>query len=52
MIYNAPVRDMLFLINEWIGIDRLTSLPGFEEVDADLIEAVLEEAGKFAVASC
>ncbi len=48
MIYNAPVRDMLFLINEWIGIDRLTSLPGFEEVDADLIEAVLEEAGKFA----
>ena len=48
MIYNAPVRDMLFLINEWIGIDRLNSLPGFEEVDADLIEAVLEEAGKFA----
>ncbi len=48
MIYNAPVRDMLFLINEWIGIDRLTSLPGFEEVDLDLIEAVLEEAGKFA----
>jgi alkylation response protein AidB-like acyl-CoA dehydrogenase len=39
---------MLFLIREWIGMDRLSSLPGFEEVDADLIEAVLEEAGKFA----
>jgi alkylation response protein AidB-like acyl-CoA dehydrogenase len=39
---------MLFLLNEWIGIDRLTALPGFEEVDADLVEAVLEEAGKFA----
>ncbi len=48
MIYNAPTKDMLFLINEWIGIDRLTTLPGFEDVDADLIEAVLEEAGKFA----
>ena len=48
MIYNAPIQDMLFLTREWIGMDRITSLPGFEEVDADLIEAVLEEAGKFA----
>jgi len=48
MIYNAPIRDMLFLVNEWLGIDRITSLPGYEEVDTDLIEAVLEEAGKFA----
>jgi alkylation response protein AidB-like acyl-CoA dehydrogenase len=48
MIYNAPIRDMLFLVNEWIGIDRLNALPGYEEVDSDLIEAVLEEAGKFA----
>jgi len=49
MIYNAPVRDMLFLVNEWLGLDRVTALPGYEEVDADLIEAVLEEAGKFCV---
>ena len=48
MIYNAPIQDMLFLVREWIGIDRLTALPGYEEVDLDLIEAVLEEAGKFA----
>ena len=48
MIYNAPIKDMLFLVNEWIGIDRLNSLPDYEEVDIDLIEAVLEEAGKFA----
>ena len=31
--------------DEWIGIDRLNALPGFEEVDTDLVEAVLEEAG-------
>lgn len=47
MIYNAPIRDMLFLLTEWIGLDRVTALPGYEEVDADLIEAVLEAAGKF-----
>jgi alkylation response protein AidB-like acyl-CoA dehydrogenase len=48
MIYNAPIQDMLFLIRDWIGIDRLAALPGYEEIDVDLIEAVLEEAGKFA----
>jgi alkylation response protein AidB-like acyl-CoA dehydrogenase len=48
MIYNAPIKDMLFLVNEWIGLDRLTALPGFEEIDADLFEAVLEEADRFA----
>ena len=48
MIYNAPVKDMLFLVNEWLGLERWTSLPGYEEVDADLVEAILEEAGKFA----
>jgi len=47
MIYTPPIKDMLFLLNEWIGLDQLTSLPGYEEVDADLIEAILEEAGKF-----
>jgi alkylation response protein AidB-like acyl-CoA dehydrogenase len=48
MIYNAPIQDMLFLIRECVGIDKLNALPGYEEVDIDLIEAVLEEAGKFA----
>jgi alkylation response protein AidB-like acyl-CoA dehydrogenase len=47
MIYNAPTKDMLFLLNEWLGLDKLTALPGNEDFDADLLEAVLEEAGKF-----
>ena len=47
MIYNAPIKDMLFLVNEWLGNERWSSLPGYEEVDADLWEAILEEAGKF-----
>ena len=48
MIYNAPIQDMLFLVRECVGIDKLNALPGYEEVDMDLIEAVLEEAGRFA----
>jgi len=48
MNYNAPIKDMLFLVNEWLGLDRLTALPGYEDFDADLLEAILEEAGKFA----
>jgi butyryl-CoA dehydrogenase len=47
VIYNAPIKDMLFLVDEWIGIDKLSSLPGYEEFDRDILEAVLEEAGKF-----
>jgi alkylation response protein AidB-like acyl-CoA dehydrogenase len=47
MIYNAPIKDMLFLLNECFGLETIRSLPGNEEVDADLLEAILEEAGKF-----
>ena len=47
MIYNAPIKDMLFLVDEWIGIEHLSSLPGFEEFDKDILEAILEEAAKF-----
>jgi butyryl-CoA dehydrogenase len=38
---------MMFLVEEWIGIENLSSLPGFEEFDRDILEAILEEAGKF-----
>jgi alkylation response protein AidB-like acyl-CoA dehydrogenase len=47
MNYNAPIKDMSFLLNECFGLEMIMSLPGFEDVDADLLEAILEEAGKF-----
>ena len=46
--YAAPIRDMKFVINELVGLDQISALPGCEEVSPDLVEAVLEEAGKFA----
>jgi alkylation response protein AidB-like acyl-CoA dehydrogenase len=48
MKYDAPIKDMMFLLTEFIGLEQLQGLPGNEEVDADLLEAILEEAGKFA----
>jgi alkylation response protein AidB-like acyl-CoA dehydrogenase len=47
MIYKAPVRDMMFLVNEWIGMEKINSLPGFEHVDPETFEFILDEAGKF-----
>lgn len=44
--YNAPVEDTLFLLNSVFGIDRYNNLPGFEDATPDMIEAVLNEAGK------
>ncbi|HTS53901.1 MAG TPA: acyl-CoA dehydrogenase [Burkholderiales bacterium] len=46
--YAAPLRDMKFVIKELAGLDAVSSLPGCEEVTPDLVDAVLEEAGKFA----
>jgi alkylation response protein AidB-like acyl-CoA dehydrogenase len=45
--YTPPLRDMFFLYNEVLNGKYLQSLPGFEEVDAETVEAILEEAGKF-----
>jgi len=47
MKYKAPVDDMMFLLEDWIGIDRLTGIPGFEELDSEALRFMLEEAGRF-----
>lgn len=47
MSYTAPIRDMRFVMEELIGFAEISLLRGNEEASADLIEAILEEAGKF-----
>ncbi|MHA1535966.1 MAG: acyl-CoA dehydrogenase [Alphaproteobacteria bacterium] len=46
--YTAPIDDIKFTMREVAGLDSVTSMPGFEEVTPDIVDAVLEEAGKFA----
>ncbi len=47
--YTPPLRDMKFVLHELLGVtDQLKALPKHAEIDADTINAVLEEAGKFA----
>jgi alkylation response protein AidB-like acyl-CoA dehydrogenase len=46
--YKAPTRDACFIINEVLRLESHGNLPGFESVTSDIVEAVLEEAGRFA----
>ena len=46
--YIAPQRDMQFVLHELLGVEaELKQLPAYEEIDADIINQVLEEGGKF-----
>jgi alkylation response protein AidB-like acyl-CoA dehydrogenase len=46
--YNAPLRDMQFVLHELLHVsDELKQLPKYADIDADTINQVLEEGGKF-----
>ncbi|MCO5103570.1 MAG: acyl-CoA dehydrogenase C-terminal domain-containing protein [Burkholderiaceae bacterium] len=47
--YTPPLRDMQFVMHEMFNVvDEFKNLPPHAEVDADTINAVIEEGGKFA----
>jgi alkylation response protein AidB-like acyl-CoA dehydrogenase len=46
--YRAPLSDMRFVLRELADRDLLAQLPGYGHATLDVMEAVLEEAGKFA----
>ena len=47
-VYVAPVKDLMFVLEEVAGLDEVAALPGCEEVGIDLVSAVLEEASRLA----
>ena len=49
MPYVAPVKDMLFVMNELAGLSDVAAYPQYAEAgaDVDLASAILEEAAKF-----
>src|SRR3954464_5679009 len=46
--YSAPVRDTRFILENVLDIGRYSNPPGFPNANTALIEAILEEAGRFA----
>jgi hypothetical protein len=47
--YNPPLRDMQFVLHELFqAADLLKTMPRHREIDADTLDAVIEQAGKFA----
>ena len=46
--YNAPVTDILFTMKAIAGLEDLAGLPGYADATPETVQAILEEAGKFA----
>ena len=44
--YTAPLRDFQFLLNEWLEVADKVDLPGFEDIDQNLIDSLLNEGGR------
>lgn len=45
--YKAPVADYRFLLTEVLDAALLTSYPGYEDAELDVLLSALEEGGKF-----
>ena len=46
-VYNAPLKDMKFVLHELLADEQLQLLPGNEDFAPDVLDAVLDEAGRF-----
>jgi 3-(methylthio)propanoyl-CoA dehydrogenase len=46
--YQAPLKDMRFVLKRLAGLGEVAKLPGYEEATPDTVDAILDEASKFA----
>ena len=47
MSYSAPVKDMLFCMQELAGLESVAALPGFDDAGLETARAVLQECANF-----
>jgi alkylation response protein AidB-like acyl-CoA dehydrogenase len=47
MTYQPPVRDHAFLLRDVLEMEKYSNLPGFEDASMDVVDQILEEAGRF-----
>jgi len=47
MTYQPPVRDYGFLLREVLRIEQYADLPAFADASMDVVDQILEEAGRF-----
>ncbi len=45
--YHAPIDDMQFVLHNVAGLDQILELDEFQEMDRDLVAAILDESSKF-----
>src|SRR5690606_10291499 len=45
--YSAPLADMRFVLENVVDLAALSSLPGYEHAEPELVHGVLEESGRF-----
>ena len=48
MTYKAPVNDIIFTLTHEAGFDRLVQSGAYPDLSDDLVDAILDEAAKFA----
>lgn len=46
--YQPPTLDLSFVLTDVADLDGVLGLPGYEDITADLVESVIEEAGRIA----